>query len=74
MGANDDSNDLLENQIAKQNAEIQEKTETMADERLNLIKSQGAPSWDSARASPRPKAPPQGWFTGSGKSSGGGFF
>ena len=60
-GDNEDSgNQLIEQQIAQNNREIEEKRQSITKERLDLIKSQGAPKW-----TPEPITSPIGTNLGS---------
>lgn len=49
MGGDDDGNDAenqrLQEQIDQQNAELETKRKSLYDERLRIIKSQGAENW-----------------------------
>ena len=46
--SNNDANQLIESQIAQNNIEIENRKRTISKERLDLIKSQGAPNWSPA--------------------------
>ena len=39
------ANELVEQQISQNNAEIEQKRQSIAKERLDILKSQGAPRW-----------------------------
>lgn len=42
---NDEGNPLIDQQIAQNNAELEQKRQAISKERLDIIKSQGAPQW-----------------------------
>lgn len=48
-----EGNGLIEQQISQNKAEIEQKTQAIAKERLDIIKSQGQPKW-----TPEPLAAP----------------
>ncbi len=41
----DQANELVEQQIRQNNAEIEQKREAITKERFDIVKSQGAPRW-----------------------------
>lgn len=55
-GNNDDeANQLIEQQIQTNNAEIEREKQALSERRLNIIKSQGAPNWSPDIPSGPPK-------------------
>lgn len=57
-GNNDDSaNELIEKQMADNNRAIEEQRQELAQRRLDIIKTQGAPNW-----SPTPPPEPSKGF------------
>lgn len=68
MSSNDNSDEieesqkeqqaLLQEQIDQSNAEIEQKRQAIFDERINIIRSQGAPVWSPGKTGTTPGVTP----------------
>ncbi|MBX4189676.1 hypothetical protein KW791_00040 [Candidatus Parcubacteria bacterium] len=63
------SNELVEEQITQNRAELEEKRHSLAEQRMAIVKSQGGENWVADRnasySSGAAKQPPRGgWFNG----------
>jgi hypothetical protein len=45
----DRANSLLESQINQNKVELEQKRQSLAEQRINIVKSQGAPNWVANR-------------------------
>lgn len=55
----DEANQLIEQQITENQAEIQRERQALSERKLSIIKTQGAPNWS-------PEAPPASGRSGRG--------
>lgn len=71
-GGNDRSNQLLDEQLTQNKAELEQKRQSLVDQRMAIVKSQGGEVWAPDRnaaytgkdaATPKMK-PDGGWFKG----------
>jgi hypothetical protein len=53
--AQKEQQELLQQQIDQNNAEIEQKRQSVFDQRINIIKSQGAPTWTPGKPSVTPQ-------------------
>ncbi len=47
----DQANQLAQEQINQNNADLEEKRQSLVDQRISIIKSEGAPNWVANRSS-----------------------
>jgi len=76
--AQDRANQLVEEQINQNKAELEQKRQSLVSQRMNIIKSQGAETWSPDRgaaysgndATTKPSFPQGGgWFGGFARSA-----
>lgn len=52
-GGNNDSNDLMQEQMNQNKVELEQKRKSLVDQKIAIVKSQGAQNWTPER----PKSP-----------------